>query len=132
MEDCFGSIVFGAIDPRLLSIMIITGFLIFFMYFIQFVINILTARVFKFKSPFSIILFLILWNVFLEIPNAFACFCDMLRIFSMISFLFVNSWAFFTSNSCSSISLFILYKTNINRYNFLYESDINDKELCRN
>ncbi|MBP2029530.1 hypothetical protein J2755_000450 [Methanohalophilus levihalophilus] len=33
MEDYFGNIVFGAVDPRLLSIMIITGFLIFFMYF---------------------------------------------------------------------------------------------------
>ncbi|QLC49478.1 hypothetical protein HWN40_03990 [Methanolobus zinderi] len=33
MEDYFASIIFGSIDIRLLSIMIVTGFLIFIMYF---------------------------------------------------------------------------------------------------
>lgn len=33
MEDYFASIIFGAVDARLLSMMIIAGFLIFFMYF---------------------------------------------------------------------------------------------------
>jgi len=33
MEDYFASIIFGAVDVRLLGIILITGFLIFFMYF---------------------------------------------------------------------------------------------------
>ena len=33
MDDYFANIIFGAVDPRLLSITIITGFLIFLMYF---------------------------------------------------------------------------------------------------
>ncbi len=33
MEDYFANIIFGAVDARLLSMMIIAGFLIFFMYF---------------------------------------------------------------------------------------------------